>query len=142
MGPCLGLGGGFPDMTKQTSSLPSIEEDGGETSIQTKHGFGLGRNLSIIRYAGMLLRDLILDRDDPWTTLYDPTRKRLRAAVNLRGRKSKCCWAICRMDDANWNSTERSWDCPCHGSRFEPSGKVLNGPAIGPLEKVPHDSSQ
>jgi len=35
-----------------------------------------------------------------------------------------------------WNSTEHTWDCPCHGSRFDVSGRVLNGPAIGGLEPV------
>lgn len=33
----------------------------------------------------------------------------------------------------HWNPLERCWDCPCHGSQFQPDGTVINGPAIKPL---------
>lgn len=34
----------------------------------------------------------------------------------------------------NWNNTEKSWDCPCHGGRFSCTGQVLNGPPVKALE--------
>ncbi len=37
----------------------------------------------------------------------------------------------------NFNRAERSWDCPCHGSRFAPDGTVLQGPAVHRLERKP-----
>jgi len=37
----------------------------------------------------------------------------------------------------HWNSAEKSWDCPCHGSRFDCDGKVLNGPALSDLREIP-----
>ena len=35
-----------------------------------------------------------------------------------------------------WNAAERSWDCPCHGSRFSPDGAVLEGPALNDARRV------
>jgi Rieske Fe-S protein len=32
-----------------------------------------------------------------------------------------------------WNPAERSWDCPCHGSRFCADGRVIQGPAVEDL---------
>lgn len=47
--------------------------------------------------------------------------------------KSTCPHAGCEV---HWNSAELSWDCPCHGSRFNVNGKVLTGPTTKSLQKV------
>ncbi|WP_290811774.1 FAD-dependent oxidoreductase [Halovivax sp.] len=44
----------------------------------------------------------------------------------LRAVSAVCTHAYCVVD---WNDGEGSWDCPCHGSRFDPDGRVIEGPA-------------
>jgi nitrite reductase/ring-hydroxylating ferredoxin subunit len=43
---------------------------------------------------------------------------------------STCTHLGCQV---KWNAAETSWDCPCHGSRFAPDGRVLQGPAVADL---------
>jgi glycine/D-amino acid oxidase-like deaminating enzyme/nitrite reductase/ring-hydroxylating ferredoxin subunit len=50
-------------------------------------------------------------------------------AVSLR-----CTHLGCLL---RFNAAEQSWDCPCHGSRFDVDGAVLEGPAVNPLERRP-----
>jgi Rieske Fe-S protein len=53
---------------------------------------------------------------------------------NIHERSAVCTHLACIV---RWNSTEKSWDCPCHGSRFDAFGNVVNGPALmalGPAE--------
>jgi Rieske Fe-S protein len=51
----------------------------------------------------------------------------------LHALSAKCPHLGCVV---HWNSAEQSWDCPCHGSRFDVQGKVLNGPATTALSVV------
>lgn len=46
-----------------------------------------------------------------------------------------CTHLSCRY---NWNSSENEFACPCHGSVFDKSGKVISGPAPRPLDTLPH----
>ena len=48
------------------------------------------------------------------------------------------CSAVCPHLGCivRWNEAESTWDCPCHGSRFSPTGKVIHGPAVGDLQRL------
>ena len=134
--------------------------------------------------AGILLTDLIMGRANPWTELYDPSRKTLAAVKDFaqenanvmaqytdlltagevdsadqisKGegaiiRKGLSKVAVYRDDDGtlhsrsaacthlgcivSWNAAEKTWDCPCHGSRFNACGSPINGPANKDLPPV------
>ncbi|MBI2609590.1 Rieske 2Fe-2S domain-containing protein [Candidatus Giovannonibacteria bacterium] len=58
-------------------------------------------------------------------------------AIYNDGEKIKVFSTICphARCDVEWNDAEKTWDCPCHGSRFEAAGKLLKGPAQTGLEE-------
>ena len=92
--------------------------------------------------AAKLLTDLIQERENPYASLFSPSRSILhpQLAMNgiettcnlLRPTKPRCPHLGCALQ---WNEAEHSWDCPCHGSRFDEEGRVLNNPATDDLKK-------
>lgn len=63
--------------------------------------------------------------------------RRIAVYVDEAGKRHECS-AVCTHlgGIVSWNRAERSWDCPCHGSRFDPYGRVLTGPASRDLAPV------
>jgi glycine/D-amino acid oxidase-like deaminating enzyme/nitrite reductase/ring-hydroxylating ferredoxin subunit len=69
----------------------------------------------------------VIDVDGQTVGAYRDPQGRLHA-VGLT-----CTHLGCRL---TWNTAETSWDCACHGSRFDTDGNILNGPAVKPLPTV------
>lgn len=167
-------------------SLAFIGRNPGDENVYVVTGDS-GNGMTHGTLAGILLTDLIEGRENPWATLYDLSRKSLRAVgefarenLNVaiqyadlvtpgdvevpaeipldsgaivrngarklavyRDRQGKThrCSAVCPHLGCivDWNHAERTWDCPCHGSRFDAYGKVINGPANVDLAEVPDE---
>ena len=91
--------------------------------------------------AAMILADMVQRKENPFSELFSPSRRILRpqlfvnavesASNLLRLSGPRCPHLGCKL---KWNPTEHSWDCPCHGSRFSGSGKLLDGPATGNMK--------
>lgn len=58
-----------------------------------------------------------------------------KSGGNLTVLENICTHMGCQTD---WNASGQSWDCPCHGSRFNSDGSVLRGPAAEPLPTLAH----
>ena len=94
--------------------------------------------------SAMILTDLIRDKENPYAALFSPSRSMLHkqllfngveATMNLlRPTRPRCPHLGCAL---RWNKAEHSWDCPCHGSRFDRNGKVLNNPATDDMQHPP-----
>jgi glycine/D-amino acid oxidase-like deaminating enzyme len=86
--------------------------------------------------AAEVLTDLIVDGKSEWQELYNPSRSILTGKLftnfgaATKGLLSvggpRCTHMGCKL---HWNVTESTWDCHCHGSRFDEEGHVINNPA-------------
>ena len=94
--------------------------------------------------AAQILRDLLLGKGSPYAPLFSPSRSMLRPQLLVNGLEAtmhlltptrpRCPHMGCAL---KWNPQERTWDCPCHGSRFSGEGGLITGPATGRLRKTP-----
>lgn len=90
--------------------------------------------------AAEILCDMIIKKKNRYEEIYFPSRSVLHpqlfkniiesGADILTFSKPRCPHLGCAL---KWNPHERSWDCPCHGSRFSEDGKVLDNPSTGNL---------
>lgn len=86
--------------------------------------------------SAILLTDKILNNENQFFDVFDPARKTVKKQVLLNVSESfvnlinpigkRCPHMWCTL---KWNEIEHSWDCPCHGSRFDKKGQIIENPA-------------
>lgn len=91
--------------------------------------------------SAMILKDMVMERRNEFEDLFSPQRSILKpqlvinsfeSALNLITPTAKRCTHLgCAL---KWNKAEHTWDCPCHGSRFDKNGKILNNPSVKNLK--------
>ena len=87
--------------------------------------------------ASSILSDLIQGKENPYAPVFSPQRSMLRpqlfanlgaTLVNFVTPTTKRCPHLgCALQ---WNKAEKSWGCPCHGSRFDERGRLIDNPAM------------
>ena len=88
--------------------------------------------------AAKILCDMVQGKRNDWEEVFSPSRSILKpqlvingfeATTNLLTPTTKRCPHLgCAL---KWNEAEHTWDCPCHGSRFQEDGKLIDNPATG-----------
>jgi len=91
--------------------------------------------------AAQLLIDSILGKRNEYAAVFSPQRSMIKPQLLLNGlhavgnllcpRPKRCPHLGCAL---KWNAIEHSWDCPCHGSRFDVNGALLDNPATGDMK--------
>ena len=110
------LGSGLWDYLKENADYPYY-------MIRDRFAGAQGRSLREVRRG----EGKVIERNGQKAAVY----RDAAGAVTIRS--ATCTHMGCLVA---WNPAERTWDCPCHGSRFTPAGDVLAGPAETPLPAI------
>ncbi len=110
---------------------------GRTTQLFTASGFNKW-GMTGAMLSAMLLSDLVQGKRSVFMDIFSPSRSILKPQLLVNGFEAmanlltfttkRCPHLGCAL---KWNPAEHSWDCPCHGSRFDKEGNVLDNPANG-----------